>query len=277
MRLIAILFCFFSGQAVSASFSILGIFPLPVKSHYIVFDSLMMNLAKRGHNVTVYNTFPKNYSSSNYAEVSLENCFRVPHENVYALDDTFERTRLSFSRLDTARIILPSEESILNCKPLLDLRNSKGSFDLLITETFLHDFFTLYGYILEVPVILMHSALSYPWMSNRLALPHNPSYIMSKNADFPIPTNFLERTENALRYLYTLYFYKFESENRYDRIVSAFYGRSAPRIKDAMRNASMLFMNSHYSLNFARPLVPNVVEVGGINIELANALPEVRV
>lgn len=43
-----------------------------------------------------------------------------------------------------------------------------------------------------------------------------------------------------------------------------------------MYNASLVLVNSHYSLNRPRPLVPNVVEVGGIHVGKRGQLPAVR-
>jgi hypothetical protein len=69
----------------TGGYNILGIFPLPLKSHHIIFDSLMLELAERGHNVTTYTTSPKSYSVRNFVNVSLKECFQLA-ENVFDME-----------------------------------------------------------------------------------------------------------------------------------------------------------------------------------------------
>lgn len=258
----------------STSSNILGLFPLPSKSHYITFDSLMVALAERGHNVTVYSTFPKDHSVPNHRDVSLEECFPF-HKNIFGIQRSFTRNQFSLTKMSTMSLLLRNQDEILRCKPLLNLQNFADSFDLLITETFVHDFSAMFAFALKVPLILVHSRPAYPWMSTRAALPDNPAYIPHPFSDFSPKMDFIERLQNTLLYLHALYFYKFYSENQYDMIVPTFFGYNTPRIDTVVRNASLLFLNSHHSLNGARPMVPNVVEIGGLSIKPAKLLPKV--
>lgn len=46
-----------------------------------------------------------------------------------------------------------------------------------------------------------------------------------------------------------------------------FFGPDLPTVEEMTYNTSLLFVNSHFSINYARPLVPNVIEVAGIHIQ----------
>ena len=48
---------------------ILGVFPLPGKSHFAVSSSLMKELANRGHQVTVVSPFPEKSPVPNYTDI----------------------------------------------------------------------------------------------------------------------------------------------------------------------------------------------------------------
>jgi glucuronosyltransferase len=48
---------------------ILGIFPLPGKSHFAVSSVLLKELANRGHQVTVYSPFPEKSPIPNYTNI----------------------------------------------------------------------------------------------------------------------------------------------------------------------------------------------------------------
>ena len=266
--------CWFFERAMC--WNIVGLFPIPIKSHYAVFDALMLALAERGHNVTSYNTFPKDVSARKYAEVNLSECFQFSH-----FGEERVRTRINIGlrasqpRMNDFPSTYPPAENILNCQPLLSLRNSTGSFDLLVTETFFNDFFAVFGYVLEVPVVLVHTAMPFPWMSNHAALPTNPSYVPVNGAGFSGEMNFFQRLENTGFYFNSLLRYKMDSESVYDKIVPRFFGHSAPRISDAVRNASLVLSGTDFNLNGARPVVPNVVEIGGLNLKPAKKLPKV--
>lgn len=57
--------------AVSDASKILGVFPTPGKSHFIVMQSLMKGLVKAGHEVTVISAFPQKTPIPNYTDVSI--------------------------------------------------------------------------------------------------------------------------------------------------------------------------------------------------------------
>jgi glucuronosyltransferase len=50
---------------------ILGVFPLPGKSHFIVSSALMKELANRGHQVTVLSPFPEKSPIPNYTDIDI--------------------------------------------------------------------------------------------------------------------------------------------------------------------------------------------------------------
>nr|CAD7264885.1 unnamed protein product [Timema shepardi] len=51
---------------------ILGLFPVPARSHIIVFEPLMKELATRGHQVTVVSAFPLDKPMDNYTDIKLD-------------------------------------------------------------------------------------------------------------------------------------------------------------------------------------------------------------
>jgi hypothetical protein len=60
---------FFAHRAHGAK--ILGIFPLPGKSHFIVSSVLLKELANRGHQVTVFSPFPEKSPITNYTNIDI--------------------------------------------------------------------------------------------------------------------------------------------------------------------------------------------------------------
>lgn len=55
-----------------------------------------------------------------------------------------------------------------------------------------------------------------------------------------------------------------------------FFGSDLPDIKLLSNNISLLLVNSHLSIHQARPMVPNVKEVGGLHIAKEKSLSKVN-
>lgn len=56
----------------SDSMNVLGIFPHPAISHFKAFQPLLIELAARGHGVSVVSHFPKSDALENYHDFTLD-------------------------------------------------------------------------------------------------------------------------------------------------------------------------------------------------------------
>ncbi|XP_065219022.1 UDP-glycosyltransferase UGT5-like isoform X25 [Planococcus citri] len=262
--------CFSCSSSFASSYEILGIFSLPAKSHYIVFEPLLIALAERGHNVTVYNTFPKKYTIPNYNEIDISKCFHLP--DILTIPQMKAMTVNGFASNDQIFVFVPSYKEITSCKPIMDLINSTSKYDLLITESFNTDFFLLFGWLFEIPSVTFNPNSPVTLVAEFKGLPYNPSYIPHFLRGFAPRMNFLERVENFLLNLYSMYSYRKNSLQVFDRIAKRIFGPDVPPLEEVARNVSLLLLNTHFTMNPVRPMVPNVVEVAGLNIKSAKPL-----
>lgn len=60
-----------TGQVID-SLNILGVFVYPSFKHWTVHNALLVELSKRGHNLTVITNFPTTETSTNYREVHVK-------------------------------------------------------------------------------------------------------------------------------------------------------------------------------------------------------------
>lgn len=65
------------------------------------------------------------------------------------------------------------------------------------------------------------------------------------------------------------------SMKKSNTIAKRFFGPDLPDLSDLVYKINLLLVNSHFSVNQARPTVPNFVEVGGLHINEPKPLPEV--
>lgn len=170
----------------------------------------------------------------------------------------------------------PSYEEITNCKEIMDLINTTSKYDLVVTETFNTDFFTLLGWFFKAPVVAFQPNAPFPWMADFKGLPYNPSYIPHFMTGFATKMDFYQRVENVLLNVYSLYAYHVNSYVVYDEMAKRIFGPDVPSLDEVAKNASVLFLNTHFSMNCVRPMVPNVVEVAGLNIKKAKPLDKVN-
>lgn len=85
---------------------------------------------------------------------------------------------------------------------------------------------------------------------------------------------FLERVSNVI-YFYAERLVQHYSHFPRQRKIYEKYFPNAKRTFDEMyQSISLVFMNQHVTSTSARPMMPNVIEIGGIHVEPAKTLPE---
>ena len=68
-------------SAVGAA-NILGVFPFPTESHHILGNSLLGNLAKRGHNVTYVSPFKIKGTIPNFTHLGIPELLQYKEGNI---------------------------------------------------------------------------------------------------------------------------------------------------------------------------------------------------
>lgn len=271
------------------SYKILAIFPFPGVSHHAVFTPLLIELTRRGHDVTVYNTSPKPLQIAGLKEYDLKPCFGhvlgTANESVWRLD-RIGRVSSAVESVNDLYTLMPTVEQVLNCKPLLDLASSSSSngrdvkYDLLLTQYFVADWPLGYAKKFNLPIVAICTGTGFMWHSHRTALPEYPSYMRYRDVVIKNPPlmDFWERLENLYTFVLYRLFYQYYAYTVTDRIFVSLFGTDDfPGVDEiAASNTSLVLVNSHFSINAVRPFVPAVVEIGGISIGQVSPLPKVR-
>lgn len=123
--------------------------------------------------------------------------------------------------------------------------------------------------ILNIPVIgtiPMRSWRNIEWIVgnpyNPAVTPHDISYQSHK-------MTYIQRMKNSWDCVVDIWFYN----NVITPKVNKFYGNYFPTVT-SRKKLSLLFVNGHSALN-PRPLIPTVINIGGIHVSLEKPLPEV--
>lgn len=267
-------------SSTAASYKILGLFPFHGPSHHFAYDALMVELARRGHQVTVYNTFAKESVVPNYTRVDLRACFPLP--DVLTIEQMAQLGHNKWHFIGDALFqFMPTVEQLANCAPLLHLWNLTSPddetrhYDLMVTETFTADFWLLFAHKLRIPVIAFHPCPPLPWIRDAVSAPDHAGYMPHAGFGLVAPFNFAQRLENLILGTYSRLTYIFKSERFWDAQIPHIFGPDLPSIGYLTRHIDMLFLYEHFSINGASPTVPPVVDLAGLNIKPAGPLPQV--
>lgn len=255
-------------------FNVLAIFPHPGKSHFDVFQPLFVEMSSRGHNVTVISQFPIN-NRSIYLDINISGMAPVLGNSI---DMTMlaNQTRI-FKYLGMIPLAQFADESCatLGSKQVQDFIKSRPNFDIAIVEMFTTDCYLSVPHVLNIPFIGASSSVIMPSINERFGNMDNPAYIPMIMLDYSDKMNFIERLDNTFGLiLYKLihYFYFYLPGMQ---AVQKHISDTILDLEEIAKHASLLLVNSHFSLSRPRPLAPNVIEVGGIHLKSTASLSEV--
>uniref|UniRef100_A0A1Y1LMI4 UDP-glucuronosyltransferase n=1 Tax=Photinus pyralis TaxID=7054 RepID=A0A1Y1LMI4_PHOPY len=256
-------------------YKILGIFGHPGHSHYRIFEPILRGLSDKGHNLTVFAYFPSTSTKDGYRSITLK-------QDGAAIRHFFEfnanmRHGYTEKYWQAAYIIEYAKQTCdfaLSSKEYRDLLESDESYDLIITELFNTNCVLLP--IVErykVPFVGLQSHAVMSWTNNWNGNPNNPSYIPNVYLGEASPMTFFQRVENLLMVIFDTCLFEYGEEYKKE-MIKRMFGDKFSLPSDTMLSTSLILANSHFTIHGARPLVPNLVEIGGVHVGKAKPLPK---
>ncbi|VVC35878.1 UDP-glucuronosyl/UDP-glucosyltransferase [Cinara cedri] len=248
---------------------ILALMPLAAKSHWNVVDAVLQTLVAGGHNVTAVTPFPKKKSIANYTEVDVSRL--VPSGVSVSWDKVMGECSVANN--------LPylSGRHRLMCKTVYEHDEfwravDSNKYDLFITELLASSCDAYISYYLKVPRIVIASSHVHTWYHHTFGSHMNPAHVSTYHAPFAVPGNFVQRMANAYDYLYSHVVFRWVDREA-TAIGRKYFGADAPDADTLMRDTSLVFVNGHRTVDLAKPLLPNFVDIGGIHLTRPEPLP----
>jgi glucuronosyltransferase len=99
------------------------------------------------------------------------------------------------------------------------------------------------------------------------------SYVPHPFLSFTDEMSFFERIINALNFHVERLYFHFIHLPRQRELYKKYFPNAKRTFNEMYKNSSLLFMNQHVSSTSARPLLPNMIEIGGIHVGPAKKLP----
>ncbi|KAK9870918.1 hypothetical protein WA026_009880 [Henosepilachna vigintioctopunctata] len=274
LNIIFIVLLNFSG--LTHGYNILAVFTHPGKSHQWIFSPIVRTLSEKGHKLTVISHDSFKISNANYKEIVLSDPESVGHD-VVDLSIWLKLPRWIVQSCNAYILVtegLKACNQTLSNKDVQKLLHSDEKFDLIFSELFNNECVQSFVHKFQAPLVGISSSTMMPWHNDRFANPDNPSYIPNNHLWFSNKMGFFDRLTNLIGnfYYHMMYQLYFESNKA---LLEHHLGTKIPDLAAMTRNTSLILINSHFSFSFSRPLVPGVVEIGGIHMQSAEKkLPE---
>ncbi|CAH0625487.1 unnamed protein product [Chrysodeixis includens] len=250
-------------------YNILGIFPYNGRSHHIYYSSVVEELIRRGHTVTVINYHPMPKLPT-LLQISLQDEHNASDNvNIEEQLKVLSHSDLSMA-YDSAQAFKYLANT--NCKKLVhnkevqELIRSSKHFDLVIVEQFVTDCGLAIAHKLNAPTIGMTAHILMSWTYSRLGAPNHPAYVPNHYFACGTKPNFFNRIKSVILNFGMNLYYTHVIQSSDQEIVNEVYP-GVPPLEDLARNISLIAINQYFPLTGSRLFGANVIEVGGIHIK----------
>lgn len=128
------------------------------------------------------------------------------------------------------------------------------------------DCFMAFSQHLKVPMVGIVTSKLYEWMNLPMGNPENAAFVPNIFSDFQQRMSFFDRVQNtALSYLIKFNYWVYNIPAQL-REVEKHFGLRLNSINELWKNVAVLLVNTHFSFDFVRPMVPGIVEVAGLHV-----------
>ncbi|XP_065088070.1 UDP-glycosyltransferase UGT5-like [Ochlerotatus camptorhynchus] len=262
------LFLVILGESIIDASQILAVFPSTSKTNYIFGQVLFEQLASRGHEITVISPFEIEYDSENIKQIKLTGMFA--HLEDYGMNTNIFTKWDKSSFYGNSNLIYGTAamaDYTLGHPKVQELLKSDATFDLLILDQVLSDSLLGLANHYGVPAIVYSSTATNKFTNEMVANPHNPAYNPISSLGYSDRMSFDQRLWNTFVSISEQFNFKYlylpSQEAVYQRHFSK---KNLPPLLDVIHNVSLVLINSHPLINYPRPVVPSMIEIGGLHL-----------
>lgn len=251
---------------------ILVLITTPMYSHQVTIRPVYLELAKRGHNVTVVTLLQLDKSPKNYTEMYMRRTFElVVHK--FLEDDMKDANDIRTQQItvfENGKMIL---ESLLGDE-MKDLIESGRKFDLFINEV-CGRFGMIFSEIFQAPMVLISSFGGMFDTFSTVGSPVHPILypigIREKFRDLTMLDKVVEtyRHFDMVKLFYDMG--EFDEE-----VVRKYLGDGFPSIDVITSRIDLILLNVHPLWDSNRPVSSNLIYLGGLHLQQKKELPQVN-
>jgi len=262
------------------AYKILFLTPLGTRSETHLFQPYAKALLTRGHQITYISSQPSGVKNNpNFEEI-------IPTKPFTMIDFT---GNISMSPVEIRAVTKDKLSSILSwnftfifdrCHQVFqneqfnNLVRRETTYDLIITNAFFNNCFHGLIHKFGAPFIAVHTMPVDAVVGRMTGLRMPTSFVPVSFLDFSDRMSFYHRFVNTIC-TWAFSYLLDNAKQEYTRIYRHYMGEEYPWSEDIESNVSVLMSNSHVSIYFPRPLLPNIVEIAGIHCRPAKPLENI--
>ena len=271
------LFLFFGFLGSSLAARILVLYPVCSRSHKFTTVPLFEELAKRGHQITVFSPFQPTKTIENVHEVVLKgvsdfiessemNWFEMEKSGAFQIFETMVHMRTMVKIGYEALMSHPEFRDILE----------KRSVDLIIFDALFNEFTYAIADHLKVPYIKHDPSSGLPSNLDTMGVYQEYASIPTAFSDISeTRMTFFQRLGNMMQSEMFTLFYKMFVRNLMEGMTQKDFPGSRS-YAELERETSLFILNSHPTTARPRSLPPNVITLGALHTRPAQPLPQVK-
>jgi len=258
---------------------ILAVFPSDVKSHFNLGRVVLRELANRGHEITFVSQFTLRHKHENITAVKLAGV-KESLADKGIVEENYLTARFERSKIDSLTNLINGATALvdytLEYRVITSILEKEDKYDLLIIDMHLTDALLGLAYYWDIPSVVLCSSGTNKWANEMVGNPHNPSYnpniFLGYTDKMSMKQRLLNSLVSAFEKITYNYMYLPAQDMVYKRIFQRLLpGRTLPPLIDLIHNVSLVLVNSHPIFQYPRPIVPNMVQVGGLHINNDNS------
>ncbi|XP_051010472.1 UDP-glucuronosyltransferase 1A7-like [Acomys russatus] len=253
-------------------------------SHWFTMQTVVEELLHRGHEVVVVvpevswqlgrslNVTVKTYSTSHTLE-DLDREFKFFSDTQLKTPEQSMRSLTTGSAKGFFKLIFSLCRSVFNDKKLVEYLK-QSAFDAVFLDPFDVCGLTVAKY-LSLPSVVFARGIFCHYLEEGAQCPSPPSYVPRVLSKFTDTMTFKERVWNHLSYMleyaFCHNFFKTASE------IASEVLQTPVTMSDLFSPVSIWLLRTDFVLEFPRPMMPNVIFVGGINCHQGKPLSKIIV
>ncbi|XP_018334031.1 2-hydroxyacylsphingosine 1-beta-galactosyltransferase-like [Agrilus planipennis] len=249
---------------------ILAVFHAPSFSHYILGAKLLRAVAEKGHHVTMISPFPLKDPPKTWRDIVLED-----YAKGFNFGNLLNLATMSGYRKEITVNEVGCEliRRVATHPSFIGVINSNETFDLIIVERFMNEAILGLSHRFSAPYIVFSTIGYSRWTNDMVGNPGSTAYIPDLYLHYGNNMTLWQRFHNTFFYCFANLYRHFFTLPKQRSILKETFPY-APPLEDLYYNASLILMNTHVSIKYAVPSVPNMIDIGGFHVSPPKPLPK---
>nr|BAN20825.1 glucosyl/glucuronosyl transferases [Riptortus pedestris] len=268
--------------ASSYAADILVIFPFPGYSHVMPFMPILKELGLRGHKLTLVTSLIEKPNPQGFTQIDVN----ITTNDIKEMTKKVMGSGMSMSVMKFARGPLFQVAGILAMcgifgteileKTWAHLPPPGTKFDLVMFEPFFcMEPLVAVSSIYNAPIVATLPMPLTPIVATSTGNPHEMAYVPNVRLPYTGKMTFLERVWNTIVNVSELLQWFLWYLPKQDKVMREVTKQpNLPYIGDLLHNISLVLAETHFALNYPRPYLRNVIEVGGVSAKIEKPLPK---